>query len=171
MVQDDAKSELLFYRWAPHGILYSSGTEDKVAADKEAKFWPTNQYTFSPPVCIKNWIHIGLKSVKMWMNVHVCSLCCTTLQFSSDWLIVGVFAPMYLPPGVQASFRQDFKTLQLTRLPSLLILYQNSICRFFSLLNRLVVWWQIVMECEGMTRSKLLLSLYPAKSSVDYKRQ
>ena len=41
MVQDDAKSELLFYRWAPHGILYSSGTEDKVAADKEAKFWPT----------------------------------------------------------------------------------------------------------------------------------
>ena len=173
MVQDDAKSELLFYRWAPHGILYSSGTEDKVAADKEAKFWPTNQYTFSPPVCIKNWIHIGLKSVKMWMNVHVCSLCCTTLQFSSDWLIVGFFAPM-IP---RCTYHQVFKQVleRNLKLSNRQDFHLSSSCTKIlfavSFLFWIVVWWQIVMECEGMTRSKLLLSLYPAKSSVDYKRQ
>ena len=71
MVQDDAKSELLFYRWAPHGILYSSGTEDKVAADKEAKFWPTNKYTFSPPVCFIEYT-LGWKVSKCeWMFMYV----------------------------------------------------------------------------------------------------
>ena len=38
MVQDDAKSELLFYRWAPHGILYSSGTEENVKRGDALEF-------------------------------------------------------------------------------------------------------------------------------------